>query len=184
MTLILYYTELNCYFYMSTSYSLDLREKVIQTLENGSLQRNVAKRYKISLRTVQRYWRQYKETRNIQPKPFHKNKDKIKVDNDKIIDFIEQNKNSTLKEIAKKMNVNFVTIHYGSVEISLNSEFLKILRIFFLKIRRVNIKYIARRSSKKRSQKIKNCYLYEISQQSLSNDKNNLKIFHKVILRN
>lgn len=97
---------------MSTAYSIDLRQKIILALENNSLQRNVAKRFKVSLRTVQRYWKQYQQTHNITPKPFHNNADKIKIDSNKIIDFIEQNKNITLKEIAVKMGVTFVAIHY------------------------------------------------------------------------
>jgi transposase len=53
-------------------YSLDLRERVIAALEEGDLtQLAVAEKYDISLRTVETWARQWRETGNLEPKPHH-----------------------------------------------------------------------------------------------------------------
>ena len=94
------------------AYSQDLRERVINLINEGLTRIEISKLLKISIPTIDRYIRKYKNTGNVNVKPFHNNKDKIKVHSNKIIDFVKQNHNATLKEIAKEMNVTFVTIHY------------------------------------------------------------------------
>lgn len=52
------------------AYSLDLRERVIATLQQGELtQPKIAAKYDISLRTVETWARQWRETGTIEPKP-------------------------------------------------------------------------------------------------------------------
>jgi len=49
------------------AYSLDLRERVIQKLLEGELQAEVAEQFAISLSTVEKWWRQWRETASIAP---------------------------------------------------------------------------------------------------------------------
>ncbi len=41
---------------MLAAYSKDLRERVIQQLRNGALQREVAEYFQLGISTVQRWW--------------------------------------------------------------------------------------------------------------------------------
>lgn len=51
-------------------YSVDLRKRVITALEQGELtQAQIAAKYDISLRTVETWVRQWRETGSIEPKP-------------------------------------------------------------------------------------------------------------------
>lgn len=51
-------------------YSLDLRERVVAALDEGELtQPEIADKYDISLRTVETWARQWRETGSIEPKP-------------------------------------------------------------------------------------------------------------------
>ncbi|MCC7161007.1 MAG: transposase [Anaerolineae bacterium] len=51
-------------------YSLDLRERVVAALDEGELtQPEIADKYDISLRTVETWARQWRETGTIEPKP-------------------------------------------------------------------------------------------------------------------
>jgi transposase len=96
---------------MSTSYSLDLRTKVITALKNGSLQRNVAKRFKISLSTVKRYWKLYKENGDIKPKK-RVNSWKRKVNYDEVIFFVKNNSDKTLQEIGENFKITARSVFY------------------------------------------------------------------------
>ena len=51
------------------AYSLDLRERVIQTLCEGVTQSEVAEQFGVSLSTVEKWWRRWRETGSIAPRP-------------------------------------------------------------------------------------------------------------------
>lgn len=43
------------------AYSKDLRERIVEACEQAESHQSVAKRFKVSRRTVDRYWKSYKE---------------------------------------------------------------------------------------------------------------------------
>jgi len=51
------------------AYSVDLRHRIVDALENGATQEETAKRFCVSLATVKRYKRQWQEQANLTPKP-------------------------------------------------------------------------------------------------------------------
>jgi len=90
---------------MSTSYSLDLRTKIITALTNGSLQRNVAKRFKISERTIRRYWKLHREKADLYPKKPVKTRPN-KVDWNQVLEFVKNHNDKTLREIGENFKIN------------------------------------------------------------------------------
>ena len=90
---------------MSTSYSLDLRTKIITALTNGSLQRNVAKRFKITERTVRRYWKLHREKADLYPKKPVKTRPN-KVDWNQVLEFVKNHNDKTLREIGENFKIN------------------------------------------------------------------------------
>jgi transposase len=52
---------------MTAAYSVDLRERVIQSLENGRGQSWIAREFGISLGTVKRYIKRFQNTGKVQP---------------------------------------------------------------------------------------------------------------------
>jgi transposase len=52
-------------------YSIDLRERVIAKLcEGDTPQTDIAETFEVSDATVENWWRQWRETGSVQPKPF------------------------------------------------------------------------------------------------------------------
>jgi len=52
-------------------YSIDLRERVIAKLREGDpSQTEIAETFEVSDATVEHWWRQWRETGSVQPKPF------------------------------------------------------------------------------------------------------------------
>ena len=53
---------------MAAPYSIDLRLRVIKACENGnSTKKEIAKAFDMGIRTVARYWKQYKESGSVLP---------------------------------------------------------------------------------------------------------------------
>ena len=94
----------------TTAYSLDLRERIINLINEGLTRIEVSKLLKISIPTIDRYIRKYKDTGNIKPRQFHNNTDKIKVNVSEILNFVEKTKDKTLKDIAKVFQYSDVGI--------------------------------------------------------------------------
>ncbi len=51
------------------AYSIDLRERIIESVESGTPREDVAKTYLVSLPTIERYVRLKRETGKLEPKP-------------------------------------------------------------------------------------------------------------------
>ena len=51
------------------AYSLDLRHRIVESLENGATREETAKRFCVSLSTVKRYKRQWSAQASLAPKP-------------------------------------------------------------------------------------------------------------------
>lgn len=50
------------------SYSMDLRERLVAGRESGQSAEELAKQFKVSKRSVERYWKRQKETGSAKPK--------------------------------------------------------------------------------------------------------------------
>ena len=51
------------------TYSTDLRERIVAARERGLSAQEIARLFKISKRSVERYWKQYSSTGSLAPKP-------------------------------------------------------------------------------------------------------------------
>jgi len=51
------------------TYSTDLRERIVAARERGLSAQEIARLFKISKRSVERYWKQYSSTGSFAPKP-------------------------------------------------------------------------------------------------------------------
>ena len=55
---------------MAAAYSIDIREKILSAWQNKEgTQRELATRFKVSLSFISEFFRQYRETGEIAPKP-------------------------------------------------------------------------------------------------------------------
>jgi transposase len=84
------------------AYSLDLRQKIFDTyLESGISQRQLAKRFCVSLSFVEKLLKQYRETQSIAPKlrieqtPTKLNSEQLNI----LQEIVEAKNDATLKEI-------------------------------------------------------------------------------------
>jgi transposase len=87
------------------AYSIDLREKIISAYENqeGS-QRQLAKRFKVSLSFLQKLLKQYRETGQIVPHVRGKGfKAKLTQHLDRVEKLIEEKNDATLKELQASL---------------------------------------------------------------------------------
>ncbi len=87
-------------------YSLDLRQKVVESYENkeGSI-RTIAKRFKVSKDFVQRLLKRYQNEGTIEPKPYTGgNQPKLKSEQLQIlITLVEEDNDATNSELAEKI---------------------------------------------------------------------------------
>ena len=74
-------------------------------MTDGSLQRNVAKRFKISERTVRRYWKLHREKADLYPKKPVKTRPN-KVDWNQVLEFVKNHNDKTLREIGENFKIN------------------------------------------------------------------------------
>ena len=58
-----------CYSGLMRAYSTDLRQRVVQALQGGQTQTQVAQRFELSLSSVQRYARKWREQQDLEPRP-------------------------------------------------------------------------------------------------------------------
>jgi transposase len=84
------------------AYSLDLREKIIQVYENEEIsQRQLAKRFCVTLSFIEKLLKQYRETGVIAAKPFAGGV-KLKLNSQQLVslaELIEANNDATLEEL-------------------------------------------------------------------------------------
>lgn len=88
------------------AYSLDLRQKLIDVYENEKIsQRQLAKRFCVSLSFLVKLIKQYRSAGQIAPKPFNGGV-KLKLTPEKLIilaDLIENNNDATLDELCQML---------------------------------------------------------------------------------
>ena len=88
------------------AYSLDLREKILSAWQNKeNTQRDLAKRFKVSLSFVRDFLRRYRETDEIAAKPQGGDRrSKIKGKNEELVKAIVREQNDIyLREIKEKL---------------------------------------------------------------------------------
>ena len=51
------------------TYSVDLRQRIVQAVDDGMTKRGTARTFRVGLNTVKRYVNQYHQTGDLQPKP-------------------------------------------------------------------------------------------------------------------
>lgn len=96
---------------MPTPYSNDLRKKVIDLIDGGMQQTEVAKMLSINKSTIFRWYKRYKKEGSCDFKGYNHNKDKIKSDYNKIQKIIDKNPHYTLHMIADIVgNISHQTI--------------------------------------------------------------------------
>jgi putative transposase len=92
---------------MAKAYSEDLRKKVISHIMSGCSKREAAKIFKIGEATVYR-WINLHEQGDIKPKK--RTNYPRKVDEKKLRDYVEQNPDHTLKEIAEALGLKIQNV--------------------------------------------------------------------------
>ncbi len=94
-------------------YSLDLRQKIIETYEENNLsQRELAKRFRVALSFIQKLIKQWRETGNLNPRQ-HGGGQKLKLKSDEIIllgDLVQEKKDATLDELRKQIEEKTQTV--------------------------------------------------------------------------
>lgn len=87
------------------SYSLDLRQKIIEAYENkeGS-QRQLARRFKVSLGFVQKLLHRYRQDSTIEPRPKTNGfPPKLAAHESEVREIVEQQADATLKELTERL---------------------------------------------------------------------------------
>jgi transposase len=96
---------------MSTSpYSTDLRKKVIEYIEAGNSQSSAAKVFAINISTVNRWYIRYRREGNYLPK--QRPGAKSKIDQKALEDYVLNNPNSRLCDMAKIFGVSLWGVRY------------------------------------------------------------------------
>jgi transposase len=85
------------------AYSIDLRQKIIEVYEREEIsQRQLARRFDVALSFIVKLLKQYRQTKEISPKPFNGGVQlKLTPDNLEVLaDLIEDNNDATLEELC------------------------------------------------------------------------------------
>lgn len=95
---------------MTRSYSNDLREKVIEYIKEGKSYHEASIIFRISISSIGRWHRKYKQEGNYIAKK--RGGSKRKIDLEALKRYVELNSNMTLKEAGVKFNVSIFTVSY------------------------------------------------------------------------
>ena len=88
---------------MPIPYSNDLRQKALNMIDSGILQKEVASILKINRTTLLRWKKRRKEQGNCDFKGYNKNQDKVKIkDIPRFTEFIKKNKLFSLAQMTEK----------------------------------------------------------------------------------
>lgn len=95
---------------MTSSYSNDLRQRVIDYLDAGNGYKEASEIFKISISAIGRWYRKYKQEGNYFPKK--RGGSKRKIDLEKLEKYFKENQNMTLKKTAQEFGVSIFTISH------------------------------------------------------------------------
>ncbi len=97
---------------MPKPYSEDLRQRVIKCLEEKMLLKNIATNLDLSMPTVKRYSSQYKKLGHLNVKKEAKTGRSARFnDLNEVVDFVKENNNLSLADMAQKLNCGKSTLH-------------------------------------------------------------------------
>ena len=96
---------------MSKAYSLDLRQRVIEHVEEKQDKNNVSNLFKVGIATIYRWLALKRKTGSIMPSK--RKAYKKKIDDKKLSQYVEEHLDSFLSEIAKEFGVTAHGVFYA-----------------------------------------------------------------------
>ena len=96
---------------MPKPYSTDLRKRVLQYLEKDNDKRKASQFFQVGIATIYRWVARKKQSGTIDP--LKKRNTYRKIDNQKLIAYVEQNPDHFLSEIAKHFGLTPQAIFYA-----------------------------------------------------------------------
>lgn len=102
---------------MAKPYSQDLRERVIEGIQEGHTQSDIAEMLKIGRRTVVNYVKRWRTKGSVEPDKFggHK-KHKLASHAEKVKKFIEAEPDQTLAELKEKLAAEKIVVGTSSID--------------------------------------------------------------------
>lgn len=96
---------------MPKPYSMDLRKRVLQYLEKNNDKMKASQLFQVGIATVYRWIKRKKQKGNVEP--LRKKSTYKKIDDQKLIAYVEQNPDHFLSEIAKHFGLTLQAIFYA-----------------------------------------------------------------------
>ncbi len=96
---------------MPKSYSLDLRERVLKHLETNEDKKAASHLFRVGVATIYRWVARKKEKGHVQP--LRRKYAYKKIDDQKLIEYVEAHPNEFLSEISKHFSLTPQTIFYA-----------------------------------------------------------------------
>ncbi len=95
---------------MARAYSTDLRERAVGYVSDGGARADACRIFRIGMATLQRWLRQHEHTGSLAPKPMGSRP--WKLDHDAVLEYVKNNRDSTLYEIAARFDTGPSAIDY------------------------------------------------------------------------
>ena len=96
---------------MAKPYSVDLRERVLKYLETNPNRKSASLLFQVGIASIYRWLSRKKETGNV--KPFRREYAYKKIDDAKLIEYVEAHPDQFLSEIAEHFNMTPQAIFYA-----------------------------------------------------------------------
>jgi transposase len=96
---------------MPKPYSIDLRKRVLQYLEENNDKMKASQLFQVGIATVYRWIKRKKQRGNVEA--LKKKSSYKKIDDQKLIAYVEQNPDHFLSEIAKHFGLTLQAIFYA-----------------------------------------------------------------------
>lgn len=108
---------------MAKPYSLDLRERVIEAIDGGHTQSEVAQMLKIGLRTVNDYVKRWRATGSVEPMKFGGYKThKLAEHADKVRALVKDEPDATVPELKALLEQKKVVVSISAIQRFLRAE--------------------------------------------------------------
>ena len=96
---------------MPKPYSVDLRRRVLEYIEETADKEKASQLFKVGIATIYRWIARKKQSGNVEPSP--KKAYKKKIDDQQLITYVEKNPDHFLIEIAAHFNTTLQAIFYA-----------------------------------------------------------------------
>jgi transposase len=93
---------------MTRPYSLDLRERVVEAVEEGATRAEAAERFGISVATAVRWHQSWRNEGRLEAKPYGGSQSPLEDYGEEILALIEEQRDRTLDEIVAAMHKNHI----------------------------------------------------------------------------